>query len=251
MHKTFINKKISKTIKAIIPGLLLISSLLTFTLGCDLKNGPLKIPVTNTNTSSDTTSETEPQPIQTPPFHKEFSGSTALVLGPFNLPKGLYKITVKTSGFFQLFNASNNDETIFNLFEGEGDGAETVFRSSGGDYTFRTDNISADWTLTFDNIDFSNPAPISEINNVTENVMKVLGPYKMEKNAKYKVTMYTNGFFQLFPINSITGEEESYIFNAYSGNYGAQTIYQPSASIMLFRTDNISEAYRVTFEKLQ
>ncbi len=231
-----------------IPLLITLSFLLLSLSGCYINDTfPHK---SSTESQGETNTQTEPQPIQTPPFHKEFSGSTALVLGPFNLPKGLYKITLNTSGFFQLFDV-NNDTVIFNLFQGEGNGAETVFRSQGGDYTFRTDNISADWTLTFTNIDFSNPAPISEINNVTESVMKVLGPYELELNATYKVTMYTNGYFQLFPINSITGEEESYIFNESSGNYGAQTVYKPSAKIMLFRTDNISEAYRVTFEKLQ
>ncbi len=245
MDKNFISKSSKGASVKIIFSL----ALFILLLGCNITGRPTS--ETPQQPTEDTETQTEPQPIQTPPFHKEFSGSTALVLGPFDLPKGLYKITVNTSGFFQLFNVNNDDEIIFNLFEGDGNGAETVFRSSGGNYTFRTDNISANWTLTFTNIDFSNPAPISEINNITETVMKVLGPYKMEKGAKYKVTMYTNGFFQLFPINSITGEEESYIFNAYSGNYGAQTIYQPSASIMLFRTDNISEAYRVTFEKLE
>ncbi len=240
--------KFKKTLSLIFLSLFFSLFFLTL-ISCN--TGGLSLPQGSSDPQNDTESQpTEPPPIQTPPFHKEFSGSIAKVLGPFNLPEGLYKITVTTSGFFQLFDV-DNDTTIFNLFEGEGNGAETVFRSSGGDYTFRTDNISADWTLVFTNIDFSNPSPISDINNVTASVMKVLGPYEMDKNAKYKVTMYTNGFFQLFPINSITGEEESYIFNESSGNYGAQTVYQPSAKIMLFRTDNISEAYRVTFEKLQ
>ncbi|RKX85350.1 MAG: hypothetical protein DRP57_03945 [Spirochaetes bacterium] len=230
--------------------LLLLLALIFSLLSCNINDTAATKPPAETTGGTETEPESEPEPIQTPAFHKEFSGSTALVLDPFNLPKGLYKITVNTSGYFQLFDV-NNDTTIFNLFEGQGNGTEIVFNSKGGDYLFRTDNISANWTLIFTNIDFSNPAPISSINSITEDVMKVFGPYEMDKNAQYKVTMYTNGFLQLFPINSITGGEESYIFNAFSGNYGAQTVYKPSASIMLFRTDNITEAYRLVFQKLQ
>lgn len=66
----------------------------------------------------------------------------------------------------------------------------------------------------------------------------------------YKVTMKTNGFFQLFPINPVTGAEESYIFNESSGKYGSQNTYTPTNRIMLFRTDNISDTYQIDFTKM-
>lgn len=187
-------------------------------------------------------------PIITPSFSKNFSGTTALVLDPFVLPVGLYKITVNTTGYFQLFDV-NNDETILNLSSGGAINAETFIKSIGGSYLFRTDNITESWTLSITNIDFSNPQPISDMNNVSENVPKLLGPYLLDLST-YKITMNTDGFLQLFPINSTTGLEESYIFNEFSGNYGTQNIYKPSVKIILFRTDNITSQYGFSIVKL-
>ncbi len=184
-------------------------------------------------------------PIQTPGFQKSFSGRTGQVLGPFTLPTGLYKITVNTKGYFQLFQAGNRS-SIFNLSAGEGIFGETVFKSHGGEYIFQTDNISAPWTLEFVNVDFSNPQPISNVNSIVASVPKVLGPYRMEINS-YKITMLTDGYFQLFPINPTNGNEMSSIFNEISGNWGLSKIYTPPFEIMLFRTDNISANWNLQF----
>lgn len=187
-------------------------------------------------------------PIVNPSFSKNFSGSTGLVLDSFEMPAGLYKIAVNTTGYFQLFDV-NNDKTIFNLSSGQAVNAETFIKSNGGNYIFRTANISSSWSLSFTNIDFSNPEPISNMNNISESVPKLLGPYLMELSI-YKITMNTNGYFQLFPISSVTGTEGSYIFNEFSGNYGAQNTYSPPVQIMLFRTDNVSESYGLNIIKL-
>ena len=187
-------------------------------------------------------------PIVTSSFSENFSGSTALVLDSFELPAGLYKIAVNTTGYFQLFDVNNN-KTILNLSLGQAVNAETFIKSNGGNYLFRTANISSSWSLSFTNIDFSNPEPISNMNTVSESVPKLLGPYLMNLTT-YKITMKTNGFFQLFPISSVTGAEGSYIFNEFSGNYGAQNTYSPPVQIMLFRTDNVTESYGLDIAEL-
>lgn len=184
-------------------------------------------------------------PIQTPPFSRTFSGSTAQVLNSFDLPAGLYKITVNTTGYFQLF-YEGNSSSIFNLSPYESNGAETIFNSHGGSYIFKTANISNPWSLKFENIDFSNPAPIMEINSVSSSTPKVLGPFKIPV-ATYKITMNTDGYFQLFPYDPVTGREGSSIFNEISGNWGASTTYTPPYDIMLFRTDNISALWTMAF----
>lgn len=98
--------------------------------------------------------------IITPTFNKVFSGTTNLVFDSFVLPTGLYKIEANTTGFFQLFDVGNN-KTIFNLSSGRAINAETFFKSNGGSYTFKTANTSSNWTVTFLNLDFTDPKPIS------------------------------------------------------------------------------------------
>lgn len=186
-----------------------------------------------------------PNGIVTPSFTKSFSGSVDTVLANFTLPAGLYRITVNTTGFFQLFDVAT-DDLYFNLSSGQAVNAETFIKSSGADYIFRTDNTSAAWTLTFTDIDLSNPSPISDFSSVSASVPKVFGPYLLDLGM-YTVTMNTNGFFQLFPLDPATGQENSYIFNESSGNFGSQNTYTPTRRVMLFRTDNVSEAYQVDF----
>ena len=110
--------------------------------------------------------------ITTPTLTKTFTGATNLVLDTFDLPAGLYKISVNTIGYFQLFDV-NNDETIFNLSSGQAIGAETFIKSNGGNYIFRTANTSQPWTVTFTNIDFSNTQPITNLNSISESSVKV------------------------------------------------------------------------------
>ncbi|MBY0279740.1 hypothetical protein K2Z84_30770 [Candidatus Binatia bacterium] len=176
--------------------------------------------------------------LRTPPLFLEFRGGGKKTLDAFELPAGIYKITVRTSGYFQLF-YSTNRAAVFNLSSGAALGAETVFVSHGGSYTFRTDNVSTSWKLTFESIDLTRPAPISDLATVTAFVPKVLGPYVFDRSS-YELTAYTDGYFQLFPIDPSTGHEGLSIFNLFDGSYGSSTLYEPECNVMLFRTDNIS-----------
>jgi len=187
--------------------------------------------------------------LQAPEFRQSFSGTTAQVLSTINMPKGYYKISVLTMGFFQLFDVSGL--TVFNLSNNVSNGAETIFYSSGRDVSFRTDNISKAWTLTIENVDFSNPQPIENMNSVgTYSTPKVLGPYSVTAGSTYVFSMLTNGFFQLFSINPYIANSSDTIFNKFSGNYGAETTASFPANIILLRSDNISGLWTTTVRKL-
>lgn len=200
--------------------------------------------------SSSSSNPTSTQTIlQAPTFRQEFTGNNATVLPSVNLPKGVYKITVTTEGYFQLFTVTGM--TVFNLSSGEANGAEAIFYSSGRDVVFETDNVSYDWNLVIESIDFSNPQPIENINSLGQySTPKVLGPYKVDTGATYKFTMFTDGYFILRPFDPYIGDYRSTMFNESSGHYGAQTTAQFSSEIRLFETDNISGLWSLTVEKM-
>jgi hypothetical protein len=78
------------------------------------------------------------------------------VYGPFTLPKGTYKVTATTTGYF-IIHAKSSDNcadafALFNLGPGEGNtGAETLLEIAGDSETckfyLQTENASAPWKL--------------------------------------------------------------------------------------------------------
>ena len=199
--------------------------------------------------SSAALATTQASILQAPTLRQSFSGSTAQVLSAITMPKGYYKISVTTSGYFELFDVSGL--TVFNLSSGEANGAETIFYSPGRDVTFRTDNVRTAWTLVIESIDFSNPQPITNINSFgTYPTPRILGPYTVTAGSNYVFSMLTNGYFQLFSVNPYTANSESTIFNQFSGNYGAETIASFPVGVILLRTDNISGTWAITVRNL-
>jgi uncharacterized repeat protein (TIGR02543 family) len=176
------------------------------------------------------------------------AGTGNKILDSVTIPSGIYRIAVSTTGYFQLFDIDRTS-SIFNLSSGQGLGAETVFISTGKAYVFKTGNCSTDWTIgitTIDYLDASNiPSSIADSNGI----QKVFGPFLVDL-VNYKVTMTTDGYFQLFPINAVTGLQGSSIFNAFSGSSGSQNVYKPSNGYILLQTGNVSTPYSVTFQKM-
>src|SRR5205814_150833 len=92
----------------------------------------------------------------------QFSGEGEKVLEPFILPHGLYKITVKTTGFF-ILNAqtlSGSDckagvnQTLFNLSDEQTKSTAQTTLNIAYDcrILLSTSNSSAAWALTFEPI---------------------------------------------------------------------------------------------------
>ncbi len=92
-----------------------------------------------------------------------FTGKGNKVIGPFILPKALYKITAVTKGYlilgWQSMTGSDcepsKDGTIFSIGRGEGDtGAESTFDVQANcRLLLKTSNASADWKITFEPIE--------------------------------------------------------------------------------------------------
>lgn len=91
-----------------------------------------------------------------------FSGKGNKVLSPFVLPKGLYKVTATTKGFFILDvqSVAGSDckagvkENLFNFFKGQGDdGSETSLNIENDcRIILTTSNATDTWKLTFESI---------------------------------------------------------------------------------------------------
>jgi hypothetical protein len=88
-----------------------------------------------------------------------FEGTTAKVIGPFELEAGLYRVTADTEGFFiaDLNVIDGSCEAgvmgMFLLMNGDASGgAETLVESEGCTTLVTLDNITDPWTLTFERI---------------------------------------------------------------------------------------------------
>jgi hypothetical protein len=89
----------------------------------------------------------------------KFEGANAKLIGPFDLPDGLYKTTVTTTGYFaaKLKVLSGKCDTggrstlLYNLSDGNADtGAEAMLQSEGCRLVIQTENVSEPWTLTIE-----------------------------------------------------------------------------------------------------
>lgn len=112
-----------------------------------------------------------------------FQGSAATVLGPIDFPDGTYRVTATTSGFFiaELQPISGTCETqlfgsLFTLMSGQAtSGAEATFTARSCSTLVNVSNITAPWTLTFENLTSpqlssgaASPQPTATISASTE-----------------------------------------------------------------------------------
>jgi hypothetical protein len=190
-------------------------------------------------------------PIQTPEFHQTYEGRTDSVIASVSLPAGLYKLTATTSNYIIVHEVTTS-AYLLNLSSGEAsDGAEALFHAPiDGSYTFEVSNIGAPWTISIDNMDLNNPAPITEIGNVTARGPKVLGPYSVETSGYYLFTLLCNSYFIMTGYSPYTGDRVESIYNVSRGNYGAQATGAFYEDMVLFHTHNMSETWSVTAQKL-
>lgn len=85
-----------------------------------------------------------------------FEDSQATVIGPLDIPAGIYKTTVTTDGYFILRLTVLEGECDFSglgfiLSEGDAvDGADAIFESEDCRVVLETSNVTADWTLQFE-----------------------------------------------------------------------------------------------------
>jgi len=87
-----------------------------------------------------------------------FSGNGAKLLGPIDLPAGLYRVTLTTTGYFsaKLEVITGDCEStgligLYGIFEGQAnEGSETLIKSSGCTTLIDTSNVTDTWTLTIE-----------------------------------------------------------------------------------------------------
>lgn len=85
-----------------------------------------------------------------------WKGTTvAKLIGPFDLPEGVYKATATTAGFLiihiKVLSGDCEETSLFNLSDGEATtGSETTYESSGCKILLEPSNISAPWKLTIE-----------------------------------------------------------------------------------------------------
>jgi hypothetical protein len=89
-----------------------------------------------------------------------FEGKGAKIIGPFDIPKGDYRVTLKTNGFFSA-NLKVRDGTceggtfglLFNIFSGGANsGTEALITSEGCKAIIETSNVTESWKLTIEPI---------------------------------------------------------------------------------------------------
>ena len=93
-----------------------------------------------------------------------FEGTSQVVLGPVEVPEGIYRVTVNTPGFVIVRitpiegtcgqrSDDDRDYTMFSESQGEASPAQTVFQSAGCSILIEFDNLSdPEWTLTFEKV---------------------------------------------------------------------------------------------------
>ena len=81
------------------------------------------------------------------------------VLGPIALEAGLWRVTLDTTGFFiaSLTALDGTCETrgfggMYNIMQGQGDNAQTLIESEGCEALIEISNVTADWTLEFEQL---------------------------------------------------------------------------------------------------
>lgn len=231
---------------------------------------PTQEPITQaakpTQIPSPTITPTQPptqRPTTTPLIFDSNVEGLQPVLGPVNLPSGIYKVTVKTDGFFIASNETVSGTCdiglmgIFNLMQGQGSsGASTILKSRECSTLFAISNVTDSWTLKFEQISQDVPS-FSEIplkfNSSDEGLMPVLGPYRIPSGT-YRVTVTTKGFF-IAGIETLNGSCDAGfmgLFNLMQGqaSAGASAILKSNNCSLLIPLSNVTDSWALNFEKV-
>lgn len=87
-----------------------------------------------------------------------FEGDANVVVGPVEVPEGVYIVTATTANYFILkptvLDGNCSESSIFNLSEGQAiDGAQSVFESGGCRILLEISNSRGEWTFDFSEVD--------------------------------------------------------------------------------------------------
>jgi hypothetical protein len=183
------------------------------------------------------------------------------VLGPLMLPSGVYRVTVRTVGFFiaQLDTVSGTCEAgfmgLFNLSSGiANNGASSLLLSDDCNALIAISNVTESWTLDFQQITASSPR-IDRLNfdSGTEGLQPVIGPLVLSSGT-YRVRVVTNGFF-IASIETLSGTCDAGfmgLFNLSAGqaSNGAEAIFKSKDCLALVTISNVTEPWTLNFEPL-
>jgi hypothetical protein len=194
----------------------------------------------------------------------EFNNSTQgmqPVLGPLKLPSGIYRVTVRTSGYFiaQVETVSGTCDTglmgLFNLSSGIATGgASSTLTSEDCNALVTISNVTEPWTLVFQQITSSSPKiDRLSFDSSLEGLQPVLGPLVLPSGT-YRVRVVTNGFF-IASVKTLSGTCDvgfMGLFNLSAGqaNNGAEALFKSSNCEALIAITNVTEPWTLNFEPL-
>jgi hypothetical protein len=193
-----------------------------------------------------------------------FDSSTAglqAVIGPVDLPTGLYRVTATTAGYMigDIEAISGECDAgfmgLYNITQGQAtDGAETILKSDDCNGLISISNTQGAWTLEFQQLD---PELTQELQTIysseDESLQAVIGPIVIPSGT-YRVTATTTGFI-IADIEELSGNCDTGflgLFNLFAGdaNDGAETLVTSSNCVGLITVGNTQEPWTIEFEKL-
>ena len=213
--------------------------------------------------SATPTLTTTPSPVPTPSplaFDSATSGQQP-VLGPLNLPSGIYRVTVATNGFFiaHLEAASGKCDAgfggLFNLSSGQAKGgASALLTSDQCSALVSISNVTDAWKLQFQQITDATPKITRlRFDNASDGTQPVIGPLDLPSGT-YRVRVVTNGFFiaHLDAVSGICDAGFMGLFNLSSGqaNNGAETLLHSTDCVGLIAISNVTEPWTLEFQPI-
>jgi hypothetical protein len=206
-----------------------------------------------TETPSESAASREPVLL----FTSEEEGNQP-VLGPIEVPDGVYRVRVVTDGYFiaklEVLEGECGTNTMFNLSQGRAsEGAEILFAAEGCEALISISNVTEDWTLGFYPILEQDITPaLSEYSSETLGLAPLIGPVQFE-DGRYKVTAETEGYM-IVRVIAASGncEPRSSLFNLSSGqaSEGAQALLTAEECVGFITIDNVTEDWTLTFEPI-
>lgn len=204
-----------------------------------------------------------PSPTPMPIIFSSSDSGLQPVIGPVDIPTGLYRVTATTQGFMivEVDTVSGTCEhnmlgNLFNLSQGQAtSGAEAIFASNSCRALIKISNTQQNWTLSFEAI---TPLDVTDIqphyDSNTEGLQAVIGPVRFQ-NGQYRVTATTTGFI-IAKVETISGTCDDGIlglFNLSQGqaSSGAQNLLKTTDCLAFIQVHNTQEHWTLDFELLQ
>lgn len=184
------------------------------------------------------------------------------VIGPVDIPDGIYRATVKTDGFFigKIEPVAGECLTgtlgLFNLSQGiSTDGASSLVGSVECRGLIQISNTTEPWTLEFYAIDLEASELIQPSYSSDETGLYSVSNILKFEDGIYRVRVETDGFF-IAAMETIAGECNSGflgLFNLSQGQAasGAENTLQTEGCLAILTTTNVTDNWMMTFEKIE